>query len=175
MDDRVMQKATELQRLFMDLRPELLKRARALGAAGEAEDVLQDIWVRLATLPIEASSNPRAYLTRMVYTAVLDRHRASRRAMNREQQWAKLGNDAVHVVGGNEAERSLEARQELQRLAATLRALGDPVASLFWRHRVDGVPQRQLAQEFGMGLSTVEKHLRRAYAAVLNARRALED
>jgi RNA polymerase sigma-70 factor (ECF subfamily) len=40
------------------------------------------------------------------------------------------------------------------------------VAEVFRRHRVEGIPQRQVAEEFGVSLSTVESDLRKAYAAL---------
>ena len=59
------------------------------------------------------------------------------------------------------------ARETLAAVEARLDALGDPAALIFRRHRVDGLTQRRIADELRMGLSTVEKHLRRAYAAIL--------
>ncbi|WP_312689103.1 RNA polymerase sigma factor, partial [Brevundimonas nasdae] len=67
-----------------------------------------------------------------------------------------------------EAERRLMAVQLLAKVEARLSDLGDPAAAIFRRHRIDGLTQRRIAEEFGMGLSTVEKHLRRAYAAILD-------
>ena len=49
---------------------------------------------------------------------------------------------------------------------ALLDGLGPRVAAVFRRHRVDGAPQRQLAEEFGVSLSTVESDLRAAYRAL---------
>jgi RNA polymerase sigma-70 factor (ECF subfamily) len=71
-------------------------------------------------------------------------------------------------VEAADAERRLIAAQTLAEVEARLAVIGDPAAALFRRHRIDGVTQRRLAEEFGMGLSTVEKHLRRVYAAILD-------
>ncbi|WP_291836826.1 hypothetical protein, partial [Brevundimonas sp.] len=60
------------------------------------------------------------------------------------------------------------AVQALAAVEARLAAVGDPAAAIFRRHRIDGVTQRRLAEEFGMGLSTIEKHLRKVYAALLD-------
>jgi RNA polymerase sigma-70 factor (ECF subfamily) len=40
---------------------------------------------------------------------------------------------------------------------------------------VDGVPQRQLAQEFGVSLSTIESDLRRAYAALAELKERIDE
>jgi RNA polymerase sigma-70 factor (ECF subfamily) len=49
------------------------------------------------------------------------------------------------------------------------------VEAIFRRHRIDGLPQRQLAEEFGVSLSTVESDLRRAYAALAQLKERLDE
>ena len=63
-----------LEAVFTGMRPALVRRAQAMGAGGDAEDVVQDVWLKIrnAEGPI---GNPAAYLMRMVYTATLDRRR----------------------------------------------------------------------------------------------------
>jgi RNA polymerase sigma factor (sigma-70 family) len=157
--------AAGLEAVFRALRPELERRARAMGATEDAEDILQDVWIRLQALrgPI---ANPRAYLFRMVYTGVLDRRRGRLRAAAREAAWLRDGGD-VDPSGAAEAERAIMAREALAAVEARLEALGDPAALIFRRHRIEGQTQRRIAEDLHMGLSTVEKHLRRAYAAIL--------
>jgi RNA polymerase sigma factor (sigma-70 family) len=157
--------AAGLEAVFRALRPELERRARAMGAVDDAEDVLQDVWIRLQTSrgPI---ANPRAYLFRMVYTGVLDRRRGRLRTSAREAAWVRDGGD-VDPSTDAEAERVLIARETLAAVESRLEALGDPAALIFRRHRIDGHTQRRIADDLRMGLSTVEKHLRRAYAAIL--------
>lgn len=156
-----------LEAVFTEMRPALIRRAIAMGVGGDAEDVVQDVWLKIRTAEGPVAS-PHAYLLRMVYTAVLDRRRGARRAAARDAAWfspANLPADAVHPA---DAERRLIAAQTLRAVEARLIALGDPAAAIFRRHRIDGVTQRRVAEEFGMGLSTVEKHLRRAYAVLLD-------
>jgi RNA polymerase sigma-70 factor (ECF subfamily) len=52
-----------------------------------------------------------------------------------------------------------------------LRSLGERTDYIFRRHRVEGIPQRDIAAELGISLSAVEKHLQRAYRAVQAAYR----
>lgn len=156
-----------LQAVFAELRPALIRRAAAMGMAADAEDVVQDVWLKIGSAegPI---ANPQAYLLRMVYTAVLDRRRGERRAAARDAAWTSPANLPDDAVQPAEAERRLIAAQTLRAVETRLAALGDPSAAIFRRHRIDGVPQRRIAEEFGMGLSTVEKHLRKAYAVLLD-------
>ncbi|RYG20620.1 MAG: RNA polymerase sigma factor [Caulobacteraceae bacterium] len=156
-----------LEAVFTGMRPALVRRAQAMGAGGDAEDVVQDVWLKIrnADGPI---GNPAAYLMRMVYTATLDRRRGERRAAARNSVWSSPANLPDDGVEPADAERRLIAAQTLAQVEARLEAIGDPAAAIFRRHRIDGVTQRLLAEEFRMGLSTVEKHLRRVYAALLD-------
>ncbi len=159
--------AAGLEAVFTEMRPALIRRAAAMGVAGDAEDVVQDVWLRIRSAdgPI---ANPHAYLLRMVYTAVLDRRRGERRAAVRDAAWLSPANLPEDSVETADAERRLIAAETLAQVEARLAAIGDPAAAIFRRHRIDGVTQRRLAEEFGMGLSTVEKHLRKVYAALLD-------
>ena len=159
--------AAGLEAVFAEMRPALIRRASAMGAGGDAEDVVQDVWLKIGSAegPI---ANPSAYLMRMVYTAVLDRRRGARRAAQRDAVWSSPANLPEDGVEPADAERRLIAAQTLAAVEARLAAIGDPAAAIFRRHRIDGVTQRHLAEEFGMGLSTIEKHLRKVYAAILD-------
>ena len=159
--------ATGLEAIFAEMRPMLVRRAAAMGASGDAEDVVQDVWLKLRSVDAPVAS-PHAYLLRMVYTAVLDRRRGARRTAARDAAWVTPANLAEDRVAPADAERGLIAVQMLNAVEARLNALGDPAAAIFRRHRIDGLTQKRIAEEFGMGLSTVEKHLRRAYAVLLD-------
>jgi len=159
--------ASGLEAIFAEMRPALVRRAVAMGAGGDAEDVVQDVWLKLAAIDAPVAS-PHAYLLRMVYTAVLDRRRGLRRAAARDAAWVSPANLPEDGVDPADAERRLIAVQMLRAVEARLTDLGDPAAAIFRRHRIDGVTQKKLAEEFGMGLSTIEKHLRRAYAVLLD-------
>jgi RNA polymerase sigma factor (sigma-70 family) len=160
-----------LEAVFSDLRPALIRRARAMGVGEDAEDVVQDVWLRLRDVrtPI---ANPQAFLYRIIYTTVLDRKRSARRTAARDGAWRASGagdpRDADITL--DDAERQLIARETLARVEARLTALGEPTNSIFRRHRLGGETQRSIAEDLGLGLSTVEKYLRRAYAAVLGVR-----
>ena len=56
-----------------------------------------------------------------------------------------------------------------------LDGLGARTATIFRRHRIDGVQQRDIARELGVSLSTVEADLRRAYRALLDYRRSIDE
>lgn len=161
---------TGLEAVFMDSRPELLRRAKAMGAADDAEDVLQDVWLKISAArgPI---ANPRGYLIRTLYSVILDRHRVTRRAARRDGHWLELEAAAGRDQGpAAEAESMLMARQTLAAVETRLIQMGEPTGTIFRRHKLQGQTLKVIAAELGMGLSTVEKHVRKVYAAILPLR-----
>ncbi|WP_138921377.1 sigma factor-like helix-turn-helix DNA-binding protein, partial [Novosphingobium pentaromativorans] len=52
--------------------------------------------------------------------------------------------------------------------------LPDRTAWIFRQYRIEGQSQRDIAHELGISLSAVEKHLQRAYKAVLSLRSRLD-
>jgi len=113
-----------------------------------------------------------SYLYRMLHNLVIDRRRSSRRLLHRDTQWAEARDAGAAQP---DSERRLLAIEEVRTIHAAIDALGEPTATIFRRHRLQGQTQRAIAGELSMGLSTVEKHLRRAYAALLSTRKAGDD
>jgi RNA polymerase sigma-70 factor (ECF subfamily) len=51
---------------------------------------------------------------------------------------------------------------------------GERTDHIFRRHRVEGASQKEIAKELGISLSAVEKHLQKAYRALIDLRRRLD-
>ena len=156
-----------LKSLFMASRPAVLRFLRVRGAsAEEAEDLLQDLYVKLDGQPIGPVAEPRAYLYRMADNLLLDQRRASLRRGRREESWS--GHEARVVapaqVGTDDA---LIARDHLRQVTAALAALPDRTVEIFRRFRIEGERQKVIAADFDISVSAVEKHLQRAYEVVL--------
>jgi RNA polymerase sigma-70 factor (ECF subfamily) len=143
--------------------------------AEEAEDVLQDLVVKLESHPSGPVAEPRAYLYRMAENLLLDRIRSDGRRRGREQAWvAAQAGAALDADDRPSAEQVLIARERLALVSAALAALPERTLFVFRRYRVDGVPQRQIAAEIGISLSAVEKHLQKAYQVVVETQRRLD-
>ena len=167
-----------LATVFMANRDALQRFLRArLRGAGDPEDVLQDLWVKLESLETGPVAEPLAYIYRMAENLVLDRRRSDIRRTNRETEWTtgqidgSLG-QAVDSQPG--AERHLLARDHLRRVDAALDDLPERTAFAFRSVRIEGVPQKEIAASMGISLSAVEKHLQRAYRAVLEIQLRLD-
>ena len=160
-----------LEAVLLANRQAVLGFLRAHGAGDEAEDLLQDLWLKLATAPAAPVAQPLSYIYRAANNLMLDRYRSARQATQRNHAWSETRPEAEAATG----ERGLIARDQIGQVRATLAALGTRAEAIFRRHRLDGIPQRDLVSEFGVSLSTVESDLRRAYAALIELRQRFDD
>ena len=165
-----------LEQVFLENRPKLLRFVRArLGDEQEAEDCLQDIWVKIGSLETGPIADPLPYLFRMVKNAMLDNRRAARRRAHRNDAW--LATHPAHVFGIDEqpsAEQRLLDRERLQAMEDVLAHLPERTSTAFRMFRLEGIAQKLIARHFDISVSAVEKHLQRAYHAVLDAQAALD-
>jgi RNA polymerase sigma factor (sigma-70 family) len=141
----------------------------------EAEDILQDLVVKLESHASGPVAEPRAYLYRMAENLLLDRIRSEGRRRGREQAWvAAQAGATLEADDRPSAEQALIGRERLALVSAALAALPERTLAVFRRYRIDGAPQRQIAAELGISLSAVEKHLQKAYQIVVEAQKRLD-
>ena len=152
---------TGIKAVFLANRDKLVRFLVARGAGEAAEDLVHDLWIKLAGRMEGPIGNPVAYLFRAADMLMIDRYRARRQAERRDQDWSEGQGDADPA-----ADRVIAGRQEAAQVAATLGGLGPRAAAIFRRARIDGVPQRQIAAERGISVSTVESDLRLAARAL---------
>lgn len=165
-----------LLQAFLDARAALLRYLMLRGAAAdEAEDILQEISVRLSSETIGPVAEPRAYLYRMATNQFLVHRRSQGRRIQREEDWvdAHSGEDREQDERPS-AEAGLIARGQLAILQRVLDALPERTHMIFRRFRIDGEPQRRIADDLGISISAVEKHLTRAYEAIASAKLRLD-
>ncbi len=156
-----------LEAAFLENRERLLRFLAARGAGDAAEDVLHEVWLKISAAQTGPISSPLSYLFRAADLLMIDRYRSTRQAEKRDKDWTELNGGAnPGVSDAPSPERAIIARQQAQMVAETLAALGERQSAVFRRHRVDGIPQRQVAEEFGVSLSTIESDLRAAYKAL---------
>lgn len=164
-----------LQAILLANRATLLRFIAARGAGDEAEDVLQELWIKVSAASAGPISNPLSYLFRAAENLMRDRHRASRQAILRDTAWDETNSPALPGVSDTPTgERVLLAREELARIEAALAAIGTRARDVFRLHRIEGLAQRDIAARLGVSLSTVESDMRKAYRAVLEAREGAE-
>lgn len=161
-----------LLQAFTEVRPALLRYLMLRGAAtDEADDILQEVHLKLLLEKIGPIAEPRAYLYRMTNNHFLGLRRTAGRRVRREEDWvdAHSGDDR-EIDEQPSAETRLIAREQLALLQRVLDGLPERTRTIFRRFRIDGEPQRQIAVDIGISVSAVEKHLARAYEAIAAAR-----
>lgn len=164
-----------LEAVFLTHRAALLRFLRARGAGDAAEDLLQELWLRASAGLSGPVADPLAYLYRSANNLMLDRRRGELRRERRDQDWTEAtGGEIVGVSDAPSGERVLIAREQLAAAEAALKGLGDRTDQVFRRYRIEGASQRQIAEELGISLSAVEKHLQKAYRTLVELRRRFD-
>jgi RNA polymerase sigma-70 factor (ECF subfamily) len=167
-----------LAALYFQYRGELLRFLTArTGDRLEAEDVLQDMWLRLERATDGPIGNGRAYLYRMAQNVVINRLRERQRRAARDDAWH---DEAYGTVGGVEdaadqrrdAEAQLIEREQVAQLASAIANLPEGARRAFRLHKIDGLSQSETAERLGISISGVEKHIA---VAMKHLRKAMKD
>ncbi len=137
-----------------------------LGSESAAEDVVQDIYLKLRTLDSEVVVHSEAaFLYRLGTNLMLDRLRQRRRAAARDGDWHAVRAtllDGDEVAEEPPADEAAASRQRLALMVAALDELPPAHRDAFRLHKMEGLSQVETATTLGVSLSTVEKHLRAA-------------
>jgi RNA polymerase sigma-70 factor (ECF subfamily) len=138
-------------------------RARCADPA-DAEDLMQDLWVRIGAKAQGPIGNARAYLFRMANNLVLDAQRARQRAMMRDRGWLTAESEGDLPLdqrpdSAADAETLLARQQEVRLLNDAIDALPQGAGRALRLHRIEGLPHAEVAQIMGISRSGVEKHL----------------
>ena len=133
------------------------------GNASDAEDLMQDLWLKLTTLRPGPISNGKAYLFRIANNLVLDRARTALRAAARDGRWVQqeLGGASVEerVDPAMPSDEAIAMSQEQALLQHAIAQLPDGAQKALRLYRLDGLSQSEVAQIMGISRSAVEKHL----------------
>lgn len=131
-----------------------------LGCRTAAEDVLQTLSERLVRDPIEREHpNPKAYVFKAAANAAIDHVRASATRSAYESEAA-----AADPVDPLHPERMILGLEALREVEDALRDAPALSRRMFLLYRVDGVPQKDIAKQFRVSLSTVEKRIAKVTA-----------
>ncbi|MDY7526012.1 RNA polymerase sigma factor [Sphingomonas sp. 10B4] len=158
-----------LAALYIQHRAALVRFLTArTGSAAEAEDVVQEMWLKIGSVPSGPIGNGRAYLYRVAQNLVLDRLRAGRRRAVREQDWADVEQgqrpDGPEPRAEAVAETELIAREDVARLAVAIGRLPPGAARALRLHKLDGLSHAETAARLGISRKGVEKHMAVAMA-----------
>lgn len=169
---------TGLAGLYRLHRAELLRFLCArTGDTAEAEDVVQEVWLKIADLQTGPIANGKSYLFRIAHNLVLDRVRERKRRLAREQSWSDTEHGPLPPSGEvadtrEDAARALEDREEAARLASAIANLPEGARNALRLHKIEGLSHGEVAARLGISKSGVEKHMA---VAMKHLRRLLED
>lgn len=161
--------------LYLEKRPNLVRMfAAKLGSAAAAEDLVQDIYIKLTALKPDEIANPMGLLYQIGANLMLDRIRAASRGAARDTAWRDASR---HAVGGEDiadepaADDAIAARQRLAQAHAAIDALPPRMRQAFRLRRIEGRSQAETARIMGVTVKAVEKHMGAAMKILLETLR----
>ncbi|OYY75989.1 MAG: RNA polymerase subunit sigma-70 [Sphingomonas sp. 28-62-20] len=134
-----------------------------LGSRDEAEDLLQEMWLKIDGLSDYPVAEPAAFLFRVAANLATDRRIASSKRAARDTAWIEHRPAADDVP---DAERVLIAKDEWRIVEAALNDMPERMATALRLSRIEGKPQRAIAEALGISVSGVEKLLQRGYRKI---------
>lgn len=135
------------------------------GSADEAQDLLQELWIKVSAQPTGPIASPRAYLFRMANNLVLDGVRGRQRAMRREHAWIEAQSAGIVQPPEDRADPSdladevIVRKQEAEMLRKAIAELPEGAGRALRLYRLEGLGQGDIAEIMGISRSGVEKHL----------------
>ena len=109
-----------LEAVFLANRQRLLGFLAAHGAGDAAEDLLQELWLRVSAAKAGPIAQPLSYLYRAANNLMLDRYRSVRQAAQRDADWTEAATTAPGRSDEPSGERRMISREQLEIAQATL-------------------------------------------------------
>lgn len=125
----------------------------------EAEDLVQEAWLRLARYEDEQQpvEQPEAFLMRTALNLSVDAHR-----MSAGRGEHVVLEDVVLIDTTPSIEAVLLAKERMARLTMGLGRLSEKTRDVFLAHRVDGLAYTEIAKLHGISVATVHDHIAKA-------------
>jgi RNA polymerase sigma-70 factor (ECF subfamily) len=124
-------------------------------ASAEADDIVQDTWLRILRAPPADISYPRAFLSRVALNLFRDNRRRER--LRREKLHLIAANDSPSLQTDNLYEQ--EVGPLLEQIIA---GLPEPLRDVFMLSRFQHMTNRDIAEHLGISVKTVELRIGKA-------------
>ena len=149
--------------LYLSKRADLVRFFTARTASpSEAEDIVQEIYLKIANSVVDEIENRAAYLYRLGTNVMLDRVRARRRSVVRDDAHYQTFRSDVRGADAAEApdpDAAIDARRRLTRVMAAVEGLPPQCRRVFLMHKIEGLSHAEVAAALGVSRSAVEKHM----------------
>lgn len=130
------------------------------------EDIVSDVFLSLLTLPnVGSVREPRAMMTTIAKRIIFDARRR-KKLQNAYEDALLTIPEAVDVS----PEERLIIVQALQKIDAVLSQLSPRARAAFLMSQIDGMSNKEIAQELNVSLSAVSKYMTQGFSAVYLAR-----
>ena len=146
---------------------------RRVGILEDAEDLVQDAYMRMLAAPVEAESlrSPKAFLFAVASNLAIDSIRRKRReriavgAMNGPE--TVLNGDQIDLICPTpNPEQQVDHLIQINQVVAGLEGLSRKCRVAFLMHKFMDMPYSEVARALGVTVSMVEKYLSQALRQV---------
>ena len=148
---------------YMDRRANLVRFfAARTGSLAMAEDLTQELFLKLSAREAGDADNPVALLYRIATNLMLDRQRGEARGAARDAAWRHVAHSAVggeDVASEPPADTVVASRQRLRQLMSAVDELPPQMRRAFRLHKLDGLSHAETAGVMGLSVKSVEKHI----------------
>jgi RNA polymerase sigma factor (sigma-70 family) len=152
-----------LVQLYLERRSALLRFLTArTGSAEEAEDIVQEMYFRLASVNPDEVQTGISYLYKMGLNLAVDRLRSKKRAHQRDGAYFDAHGSSEGdepIVDSPDPEGGIDARRRLEWLLKAVDSLPPQCARVFQLHKFEGKSHSEVAALLGISRSAVEKHM----------------
>lgn len=163
---------TQFVEVYREEKPRLMRYfLRKLGNKADADEMAQETLARFLKSAPSTIASPRGYLTRIANNLIKDR--ACRNSTRLAQRSVPL-DDSIGKPSQLDLQREAEARQSVERWRGILRQLAPDTLEIFVLNRVEGYSYREIAENLGLPLWQVQKHMLKAIRHV-SANRSERD
>jgi RNA polymerase sigma factor (sigma-70 family) len=144
----------------------LIDVLRRMGRSREdAEDLIQEAFLRLHIYcQTHEVREQEAFLVRTVRNLSVDSHRRAHRELYVDDPVETLPLVDIRLT----PDEDVAVQQRLDTVRAVLDALKPRTREVFLMHRVEGYSSAQIAEQFEISVSAVEKHIARAVLALMS-------
>ena len=134
--------------------------ARITGHPDRAEDLLHSAFLRMEEYRVHTQvAQPEAFLVKVAVNLARDEGRHTR--IRSELPCSVY--DLIDLPDDHPLQDEVaEARERFERVKAGLGKLSPRTREIFLMHRIDGMKYREIAEETGITVSAVEKHIAKA-------------
>jgi RNA polymerase sigma-70 factor (ECF subfamily) len=134
---------------------------RRIQNPAEAEDLTQEVLVRLMEMSSDEVKSPDAYIFRIAANLLRDRYRRSQVREAWRTDAAQREEGAADYV---DPLRLLEGREAVGLVSKALGELSQRTRDILLLFRLERMRKREIADSFGISVSAVDKHIIKATA-----------